>query len=596
MCTVTYIPDRKGFYLTSNRDEQQRRGAAIPPREFKEEGYTLLYPQDADQHGSWIAAKNTGDVAVLLNGAFKKHNDQPIYRKSRGLILRDIISYEYPYVYFKDMYLEGIAPFTLVLCTDGKLYECRWDGTKKYTALMDKNNPHIWSSATLYEGEATAKRKQWFTVWDQENPVKTSKRILNFHRTAGNGDLHDGLVMNREEQIKTVSITHIRVNSTAIKMTYQDLKTGREYVNKVLLTTNYPVTFPVKQYPFLTVRKFFIKLFNWEYWPFNAVYAPIMFYWFWLSLKSRSFFFFSTANPSIENGGFALESKAAIYDLIPKKYSPRTLLFKTGTALSLIKEQITVHQFSFPMIAKPDIGGRGVQVKLVHNERELADYIKQIRVDFLLQAYVDYKNEVGLFYYRIPGEMKGHISGIVGKEFLTVTGDGRSTIKELLIREPRHLLQLDVLTSTYGLKYLEHILSEGESQTMVPYGNHARGAKFIDLSYLITDELTQHIDRVCRQIPGFYFGRMDIMYHNWEEFCAGKNFSIIELNGAGSEPTHIYDPSHSIFFAWKEIIRHWKLLYRISKLNNEHKGLKYMSYEEGTTMLRDNNRYLKLVS
>lgn len=596
MCTVTYIPDREGFYLTSNRDEHQRRGVAIPPREFKGANYTLLYPQDPDQRGSWIAVKNTGDTAVLLNGAFKKHTDLPPYRKSRGLVLMDIISHEYPYVYFTAMYLEGIAPFTLILYTYGRLYECRWDGIKKHIALRNKNTPHIWSSATLYEGEATVKREQWFKVWDQSTPVKTTKNILNFHRSGGNGDLHDGLVMNREEKIKTVSITSIRHYSKTITMTYHDLKTDHQYVNELLSERGNPVKSPQKHHLFLKTRSFFIRLFNWEYWPFNAVYAPIMFYWFWLSLKSRSFFFFSTANPSIENGGFALESKAAIYDLIPKKYSPQTLLFKTGTTLSLIKEQITTHRFTYPMIAKPDIGGRGVQVKLVHNEIELAGYIKQIRVDFLLQAYVDYKNEIGLFYYRIPGEMKGHISGIVGKEFLTVTGDGQSTLTELIIKEPRYLLQLKTLIKTYGNTYLESILGEGETRTLVPYGNHARGAKFIDLSHLITAELTQNIDRVCRQIPGFYFGRMDIMYNNWEELSAGKNFSIIELNGAGSEPTHIYDPSHSIFFAWKEIIRHWHLLYRISKLNYQRKGLKYMSYEQGTTMLRDNNRYLKLVS
>lgn len=596
MCTVTYIPDGEGFHLTSNRDEHQRRGAAIRPREFKGSDYTLLSPQDPDQHGSWIAAKNTGDIAVLLNGAFKKHTDQPPYRKSRGLVLMDIISHKYPYVYFTAMYLEGIAPFTLVLYTYGKLYECRWDGTDKHIALRDKNTSHIWSSATLYEGEATVKREQWFRVWDQATPVKTTTDILNFHRSGGNGDLHDGLIMNREEKIKTVSITSIRHQSKTITMTYHDLKTDRQYTNGLLSATRSQIKSPQQHHLFLKTRSFFIRLFNWEYWPFNAVYAPIMFYWFWLSLKSRSFFFFSTANPSIENGGFALESKAAIYGLIPKKYSPQTLLFKTGTTLSQIKEQITANRFTYPMIAKPDIGGRGVQVKLVHNETELAAYIKQIRVDFLLQAYVDYKNEIGLFYYRIPGEMTGHISGIVGKEFLTITGNGQSTMKDLIINESRYLLQLKTLIKTYGSTYLESILDAGETRTLVPYGNHARGAKFIDLSHLITDELTQNIDRVCRQIPGFYFGRMDIMYNTWEELSAGKNFSIIELNGAGSEPTHIYDPSHSIFFAWKEIIRHWHLLYRISKLNNQRKGLKYMSYEQGTTMLRDNNKYLKLVS
>lgn len=133
-------------------------------------------------------------------------------------------------------------------------------------------------------------------------------------------------------------------------------------------------------------------------------------------------------------------------------------------------------------------------------------------------------------------------------------------------------------------------------KTLVPYGNHARGAKFIDLSHLITDELTEAIDGICRQIPGFNFGRLDVMYNTWDELSRGENLSIIELNGAGSEPTHIYDPKHSIFFAWYEIIRHWKLLYRVSKLNKQQKSINYMTYKQGITMLKNNTEYLKLVS
>jgi hypothetical protein len=351
---------------------------------------------------------------------------------------------------------------------------------------------------------------------------------------------------------------------------------------------------PVKP-RFFALKTLMIKTFNWEYWPFNLVYSPIMFYWFWLSMKSRSFFFFNTANPLIENGGFAMESKGLIYELIPKKYSPQTIPFKAGTTIEQIREAFKDLPFSFPMIAKPDIGFRGVMVKKVNSEEELFEYIKEIKVDFLLQEYIAYKNEVGIFYYRLPGEQKGRISGIVGKEFLTVTGDGRSTMEELILKEPRYLLQLPVLIRTYG-NFLRQVLPAGDKHTLVPYGNHARGAKFIDLSHMITRELTESIDRVCREIPEFYFGRMDVMYNNWEELCEGKNFSIVELNGAGSEPTHIYDPSHSIFFAWKEIIRHWKLLNHISKLNRRTKGLKYMSFKEGVAMLKNNSRYLKLVS
>ncbi|HEX3383980.1 MAG TPA: hypothetical protein VHS53_02270, partial [Mucilaginibacter sp.] len=89
---------------------------------------------------------------------------------------------------------------------------------------------------------------------------------------------------------------------------------------------------------FLGIRRFFIRLFNWEYWPFIAIYSPILFYWLWLCLRSRSFFFFSAANPLIENGGFAGESKKRIYDLIPQQYYPRTRLFRAGATFTDVQK------------------------------------------------------------------------------------------------------------------------------------------------------------------------------------------------------------------------------------------------------------------
>jgi hypothetical protein len=595
MCTVTYIPTKNGFHLTSNRDEHISRNQALAPQQYDAGKSKLLYPKDADKNGSWIAAKSNGDMVVLLNGAFIKHTIQPAYRKSRGLVLMDIINAEYPAHFYKAMNLEGIEPFTLVLYAAGSLYECRWDGEKKRIVSLDAKAAYIWSSVTLYDKMAAAKRNSWFSQFRNSDHPKKTAGILHFHRFGGDGDLKDGLVINRGGKMKTMSITNIRVTPQSITMTYNDLKDNKQYVNELCITSEayYPATIATPR--FLALRRFFIRLFNWEYWSFNVVYAPIMFYWFWLSLKSRSLFFFSTANPLIENGGFANESKKLIYDMIPKKYYPKTLLFKAGSTIDEIRETLKSRLFDYPLIAKPDIGGRGIQVKLVHNETELQAYIKQIKVDFLVQDYVPYRDEVGIFYYRLPGEAKGHISGIVGKEFLTVKGDGRLTIKELLIREPRYLLQLPVLLKTEA-ELLKTVLAAGETQTLVPYGNHARGAKFIDLSNLVTEQLTAAIDAVCRQIPEFYFGRLDVMYNTWEELTRGENFSIIELNGAGSEPTHIYDPSHSIFYAWKEIIRHWKLLYQISKMNNQNKGLTYMTYKDGLEMLRKNSEYLKLVA
>ncbi len=339
---------------------------------------------------------------------------------------------------------------------------------------------------------------------------------------------------------------------------------------------------------------FFIRLFNWEYWPFHVVYAPTYLYWLWLCARSRSFFFFNTANPTITNGGFLMESKKNIYDLIPREYYPHTLFFKAGTSNETIAMEVAKGQLRFPLIAKPDIGMQGKAVKKIDDISGLLEYSLQSRVDFLVQEFASYENEVGIFYYRYPNQPTGKVSGIVSKEFLSVTGDGVSSLEDLLLMNKRYVLQIPVLRKTYGAE-LQRILNDDEKLLLVPYGNHVRGAKFIDSSHLIDDKLNNTIDRICKQVPGFYYGRLDIRYQSWEDLKEGKNFSIIELNGAGSEPTHMYDPRHTIFFAWKEIIRHLNILGRISRINHRLLQQPYMNFTAGIQMLRANKQYLKLI-
>lgn len=339
----------------------------------------------------------------------------------------------------------------------------------------------------------------------------------------------------------------------------------------------------------------FIKLFNWEYWPFHVVYFPVYPYYLFLSLKARSLFFFNTSNPAIRNGGFLMESKKDIYDLIPSEYYPSTLFFKTTTPPQKIIASIKQQNLKYPLIGKPDIGMKGMMVKKLENENDLVDYASNSKVDFLIQEFIPYQNEVGIFYYRYPNESTGFISGIVRKEFLTVTGDGISTVEQLLLKNKRAVLQLPILRIKEKDK-MHCVLKKDEELVIVPYGNHVRGAKFLDDSCMIDEELTNTIDGICKRVNGFYFGRLDIRYNTWQELKQGKNFSIIELNGSGSEPTHIYDPGHSIFRAWKEIAKHLKILYRISKMNHRLQKTPYMTIRRGLDMLRQNSEYLKLLN
>lgn len=336
------------------------------------------------------------------------------------------------------------------------------------------------------------------------------------------------------------------------------------------------------------MRLFFHKLTHWEYWPFQIVYIPIYFQWAYYALRSGTIFFFNACNPTIKNGGFFNESKKAIYDLMPPQYYPKTLLIANGTSVGDLFEKVADSGIRYPLIAKPDIGLRGSAVKKIDDAEALAAYSHKADFDFLIQDLIPYANEVGVFYVRHPDEKTGKITGIVAKEFLAVTGDGISTIKGLVKKNRRYEMQLKALEGEYGNR-LNEIPEAGEKINLVPYGNHARGAKFIDGSAWVTPQLTQTINAICLQVPGFYFGRLDLMYNTLGELEQGKNFSVVELNGAASEPTHIYDPGHSLLFAWKELSRHIRYMYKISVANHK-KGAAYLPHKAGIQEYRTHLR------
>jgi hypothetical protein len=224
MCTVSFVPVKDKFIITSNRDEKTSRKIAIRPQLSVYNGQKLIFPKDSDAGGTWIVMKENGDAAVLLNGAFICHDAEPPYRSSRGIILLNIFSAERPSVTFTKISLQDIEPFTLIMLENNCLYEFRWDGTEKYCKQLSTNRAHIWSSATLYDGFAVKKREQWFASFLNNYPVPTQQDILNFHRFTGKDDRKNGLLMTRGGVYRTVSITSILMTKDRGNMKYLDLK------------------------------------------------------------------------------------------------------------------------------------------------------------------------------------------------------------------------------------------------------------------------------------------------------------------------------------------------------------------------------------
>jgi hypothetical protein len=224
MCTVTFIPVQHTVFLTHNRDEKIMRKAAAPPAIYQAGDTRLMFPRDGKAGGSWIGVNANGQAAVLLNGAFHKHEPAPFYRKSRGLIFLDILSAADIHESYQTIDLGEIEPFTLVLWNGKQLSECRWDGEKKHTRPLSPQEAHMWSSSTLYENEVIEARTSWFSNWLAEHPSPAGDDIMRFHLEGGEGDLSNDLRMNRDGILMTLSITGIEMTADRAVMKYIDLK------------------------------------------------------------------------------------------------------------------------------------------------------------------------------------------------------------------------------------------------------------------------------------------------------------------------------------------------------------------------------------
>ena len=272
-------------------------------------------------------------------------------------------------------------------------------------------------------------------------------------------------------------------------------------------------------------------------------------------------------------GGFAGESKMEILEKFPSNLVPKTLLVRKGDPLDRIHIQRLEKDLQFPIIAKPDVGERGFKVEKIETLEELAGYSQSCPTDFLLQEYIDLPVELGILYYRYPGKKKGHISSVTIKEFLTVVGDGHSTISQLIMAYPRAKLQYKSLKESYP-QLLDQVPKQGEQIQLVPIGNHARGATFLNGNSYIDTELVSRFDELFNSLEGIYFGRLDLKCNSIESIKRGEAFYILEFNGVKSEPTHIYHPGFSLWEAYKVMYRQWKVIYQIS-IANHKRGIPY---------------------
>lgn len=310
-----------------------------------------------------------------------------------------------------------------------------------------------------------------------------------------------------------------------------------------------------------------IKWTKYEFWPFWLFYGPLTPWYIYKIMTAGAPAYFCTANPGFKWGGFINYSKYDILKQIDPKFSPKTKFYKSISPTEIPME--------FPFIAKPDEGERGIAVELIRNNEDWIKYLKLNSKDLIIQEYNQYPLEFGAFYIRLPKEDNGKIISMTGKDFLQFTGDGKSTFQELLDQNIRAVFRKEYLIERYK-NQLNDIIKNGETILVEPIGNHNRGTTFLDATDLITPNLEKQIDKIAKTIDGFYYGRFDIKANSIEDLQNG-NFVILEVNGANSEATHVYDPKHNLLFAYKEVLKHLNYQHKIAKQNHElgHEYIKW---------------------
>lgn len=309
------------------------------------------------------------------------------------------------------------------------------------------------------------------------------------------------------------------------------------------------------------------KKWMWEFAPTWVVYFPFPFLWLYWAWKAKNWAFFTAANPGIYMGGLFAESKYQILKNFPLQYIPKTVFFEDTHAVTTdsILQAMQATGIDFPIILKPDNGERGRGVAKIFSSAEIETYLAKYRFPLILQSFAAEKEEYGIMYCRYPGEKKGKITSIVVKGFLEVTGDGTSSLHSLITANERCMYHYDTLYTLYAAEW-EAIVPKGEVKNLVSIGNHARGTTFLNGNHLISDALAQRFDLLADAYPGFYIGRFDIKADSIEAIIDGK-FSIMELNGAGAEPGHIYAPRHSIWASYTALIQQWFTLNHIACIN-----------------------------
>lgn len=348
---------------------------------------------------------------------------------------------------------------------------------------------------------------------------------------------------------------------------------------------------------FMHLLNFLINLTRWESWHYHIKYIPIAPVWLWYCIKARSLWFFTASNPTITFGGFEGEGKFEIYQQLPTGSYPESLYIMPGTSIEKLQQIITENNFNYPFIVKPDVGLMGYMFRKISSFDQLQLYHENMPLPYLVQKWVGLPVEVSVFYYRMPWAAKGSVSGFLMKQSPEVTGDGISTLEQLIENNQDLKFRKEQLKLRHkGL--LKKVIQKSQKVILSHACNRSQGGKLVSLSHEIDENLRRVFDGISHASKHFYYGRYDIKCESIEKLKKGTDFLILEYNGAGAGVQHVYGNGLSLWQACTTIAKHWKMLYKISKYNHTVNGIPYYENRKGKEFLkfaRENIRLLKKI-
>jgi hypothetical protein len=266
-------------------------------------------------------------------------------------------------------------------------------------------------------------------------------------------------------------------------------------------------------------------------------YIPLVPYLVWLVVRHRSPTVFTAANPGITTGGTIGESKAATLTGVERaggrvaEFSVVAPHSDRGARVRAATRWMDGTGVPFPVIVKPDVGEQGWGVALIGTRRGFERYFECMPGAVIVQRYL-HGIEAGIFYSRRPGAERGQIVSM--SESIHHRG-GR--------------------TDPWA-----------EETRAIVFGFTCHEAEYRDALHWSSPQLERAIDELGRAVPGFFFGRFDVLAASVAALRRGE-FTVIELNGVLSEPIQIYDPAVGFARACSTLYRQWRLAFEIGAAN-----------------------------